>query len=159
MSNTSPMYLYVKLNWDANHFKPAESKDLWIPLRISTDICRLEEGHSLYPGEYRLSVGKPFPRWPQKCCQLETRASWWCLLQCTCSSNQSVSLQNRVPSRSLPFWCGNNTCCTVDIVLVTHMYIAIFFFNFAHWMSFISKFLASPLNFLFRVTILWNEMV
>ena len=27
MDNTSSMYLYVKLNWDANRFLPAESKD------------------------------------------------------------------------------------------------------------------------------------
>ena len=27
MDNTSSMYLYVKLNWDAKHFLPAESKD------------------------------------------------------------------------------------------------------------------------------------
>ena len=27
MDRTSSMYLYVKLNWDANRFLPAESKD------------------------------------------------------------------------------------------------------------------------------------
>ena len=27
MDKTSSMYLYVKLNWDANRFLPAESKD------------------------------------------------------------------------------------------------------------------------------------
>ena len=27
MDKTSSMYLYVKLNWDANRFWPAESKD------------------------------------------------------------------------------------------------------------------------------------
>ena len=27
MNKTSSMYLYVKLNWDANRFLPAESKD------------------------------------------------------------------------------------------------------------------------------------
>ena len=27
MDNTSSMYLYVKLNWDANRFLPVESKD------------------------------------------------------------------------------------------------------------------------------------
>ena len=27
MGNASSMYLYVKLNWDANRFLPAESKD------------------------------------------------------------------------------------------------------------------------------------
>ena len=27
MDNTSSMYLYVKLNWDANCFLPAENKD------------------------------------------------------------------------------------------------------------------------------------
>ena len=28
MDTTSSMYLYVKLNWDANRFLPAESKGL-----------------------------------------------------------------------------------------------------------------------------------
>ena len=27
MNNMSSIYLYVKLNWDANRFLPAESKD------------------------------------------------------------------------------------------------------------------------------------
>ena len=27
MDNTSSMYLYVKLNWDANRFLPVDSKD------------------------------------------------------------------------------------------------------------------------------------
>ena len=27
MDNTSSMYQYVKLNWDANRFLPVESKD------------------------------------------------------------------------------------------------------------------------------------
>ena len=38
------MYLYVKLNWDAIFFFPVESKDLWIPLCMSTEICRLGGG-------------------------------------------------------------------------------------------------------------------
>ena len=59
------------------------SRTVWTPLRTSIEICRLGEGHSLCPWECRLSVGKPFPRRPRKCCQLETRASWpyytfWC---------------------------------------------------------------------------------
>ena len=68
-----------------------------IPLRMNTELCRLGEGHSLCQWECRLSVGKPFPRTPRKCCQLETRASWWCLLQCTFYSNQSVPSENRAP--------------------------------------------------------------
>ena len=43
-----------------------------------------------------VSVGKPFPQRPGKCCRLETPASWWCLLPCTCHSKQVVSLQSRV---------------------------------------------------------------
>ena len=70
----------------------SRARTVWIPLCMSTEICRLGEGHSLCPWECRSCVGKPFLRRPRKCCQLETRASWWCLLQCTCSSNQSVPL-------------------------------------------------------------------
>ena len=47
------------------------AKTVWIPLRMRTEICRL-------------SVGKPFPRRPRKCCRLETLACWLCHLQCTC---------------------------------------------------------------------------
>ena len=47
---------------------------LWILLRMSTEICRLGEGHNLCPFECRLSIGKPFPRRPRKCCRLETLA-------------------------------------------------------------------------------------
>ena len=50
------------------------TKTVWIPLRMSTEICRLGEGHNLYPSECRLSDGKPFPRRPRKCCRLETLA-------------------------------------------------------------------------------------
>ena len=42
---------------------------------LNTEICRLGVGHILCPWEFRLSVGKPFLLRPQKCCQLETRAS------------------------------------------------------------------------------------
>ena len=81
------------------------ARTVWIPLRTSIEICRLGEGHSLCPWECRLFVGKPFPRRPRKCCQLETRASWQCLLQCTCSSNQSVPSQNRAPRDLKPNIC------------------------------------------------------
>ena len=47
------------------------AKTVWIPLRMSTEICRLGEGHNLCPLKWRLSVGKPFPRRPRKCCRLE----------------------------------------------------------------------------------------
>ena len=83
------MYLYVKLNWDANR----------IPLRMSTDICRLRGAQFVPMGMLIICWNPPPPhRRPRKFCQLETRASWWCLLECTCSSNQRVALQIRVPS-------------------------------------------------------------
>ena len=88
----------------------SRARTVWIPLRRSTEICWLGEGHSLWPCECRISVGKPFLRRKRKCCQLETRASWWYLLQCTCSSNQSVPLQNRVP-RDLKL---NTSICISD---------------------------------------------
>ena len=31
----------------------------------------------LFPLEYRLSAGKPFPQKPRKCCLPETQAFWW----------------------------------------------------------------------------------
>ena len=68
-----------------------------ISLCMSAEISRLRKGHSLCPWECRLSERKLFLRRLRKYCHIETRASWWCLLQCTCSSNQSVPLQNRVP--------------------------------------------------------------
>ena len=74
------------------------AKIVWIPLRMSTEICRLGEGHNWRPLECRLSVGKPFPRRPRKCCRLETIACWLChlKLQCTCFSNQNVPWRNKV---------------------------------------------------------------
>ena len=50
------------------------AKTVWIPLRMSTEICRLGEGHNKCPLECRLSVGKPFPRRPRKCCRQEILA-------------------------------------------------------------------------------------
>ena len=60
------------------------AKTVWIPIRMSTEICRLGEGHNWYQLKCRLSVGKPFPRRPRKCCRLETLACWLCHLQYTC---------------------------------------------------------------------------
>ena len=50
------------------------AETVWIPLRMSTEICWLGEGHNWCPSECRLSVGKPFPRRPRKWCRLETLA-------------------------------------------------------------------------------------
>ena len=61
---------------------------------MSREICRPEEGHNLFPLEYRLSAGKPFPQKPRKCCLPETQASWWCHLQSTCFWSQSVPFQS-----------------------------------------------------------------
>ena len=74
------VYLYVKLNCDASRFLPART--VWIPLRMNKKLRRLGEWHTLCPWECQLlvSVGKPFPQTPRKCCQLETWASWWCPL-------------------------------------------------------------------------------
>ena len=47
------------------------AKTVWIPLRMSTEICRLGEGHNLCPSECRLSVGKP----PKTTKMLSTRNS------------------------------------------------------------------------------------
>ena len=55
-------------------FFQLRAKTVWIPLRMSTEICRLREGYNFRPLECRLSVGKPFPRRPRKCCRLETLA-------------------------------------------------------------------------------------
>ena len=55
------MYLYVKLNRDANCFLPVESKDC-INSHMSGEICRLEERHNWFKLEYRLSAGTPIPQ-------------------------------------------------------------------------------------------------
>ena len=53
------MYMYVKSKRDANCFLAVKSKDYtFCFVYISREICRLEEGHNLFPLEYRLSAGK-----------------------------------------------------------------------------------------------------
>ena len=52
----------------------SRAKAVWCPLRMSTEICRLREGHNLCPLECRLSVGKPSPP-PKTTKMLSTRNS------------------------------------------------------------------------------------
>ena len=55
------MYLHVKLNRDADSFQP-RAKTLWIPLRLSKEICRLGEGYNLFPNyaaDYLLEIPSP----------------------------------------------------------------------------------------------------
>ena len=59
------------------------AKTVLIPHCLNTERCRREGGGDLYPLECRLSSGKTFRQKPQKCCQLETQASWSYLLQST----------------------------------------------------------------------------
>ena len=68
-----------------------KAKTVWIPLRISIEICRLGVGHNWCPFECRLSVEKHLPRRPRKYCRLETLACWLCHLQCTCKSECSLT--------------------------------------------------------------------
>ena len=42
-------------------FQP-RAKTVWIPLRSSTEMCRLGEGHNECPSECRLSVGTMSPK-------------------------------------------------------------------------------------------------
>ena len=105
MDNTSSMYLYVKLNRDASRFLPAESKDGMNSASYEYRNMSTRREHRLCPWKCRLSGEKPFPRTPRKCCQLETRASWWCLLQCTFFSNQIVPSQNRVSRHIIHVHC------------------------------------------------------
>ena len=72
------------------------AKTVTILLHMSKEICRLEEGHNLFPLEYRLSAGKTFPQKPRKCCLPETQTSWWCHLQSTCVWSQCVPLQSMI---------------------------------------------------------------
>ena len=51
------------------------AKTVWIPLRMSTEICRLGEGHNLCPLECRLSVGKSLPPPPKTTKIVSTRNS------------------------------------------------------------------------------------
>ena len=81
----------MKLNWDANCFFEAESKDCmnsaWILLRMSTAKISARRGAHYW---------KTCPLRPRKCYRLETLACWSCNLQCTCFSNQNVPWQKRV---------------------------------------------------------------
>ena len=81
------------------------AKTVCIPLRMSTEICRLGEGHKLCSLECRLSVGKYFPRRPRKCCRLETLACYWFHLQCSSFSNLSIPLRDRVLRDLIPNIC------------------------------------------------------
>ena len=54
-------------------FFPVESKDLWIPLRMSTEICRLGERHNLCPIGMPTICWKTFP--PKTTKMLSTRNS------------------------------------------------------------------------------------
>ena len=47
---------------------------LYESLRMSTEICRLGEGHNLCRLECRISVWKLFPWRPRKCCRLKTQS-------------------------------------------------------------------------------------
>ena len=70
---------------------------------VKKKMCRLEEGHNWFPLEYRLSAGISFLQKPRKCCLPETRASWWCHLQCTSLWSQSVpSLIMRIRCPIMP---------------------------------------------------------
>ena len=64
-----PWWSWTEMLIFSFHFR---AKTVWIPLRMSTEICRLGEGHNFCPLECRRSVGKPIPRRPRKCCRLET---------------------------------------------------------------------------------------
>ena len=59
---------------------------------MSKEICWLEEGHNLFPLEYRLSAGKPFPQKPRKCCLPETQHLF--------SQNPATNTENSAQSRS-----------------------------------------------------------
>ena len=53
-------YVINVLNRGANCFISTKSKRLWIPLRMSADICMLGKGYNFWPLGYRISVGKCF---------------------------------------------------------------------------------------------------
>ena len=59
MDNTSSMYLYRKLNQDADFF-PLRAETVYILLRMNIKNCRLEEGRNLNQLEWQLSAEKPF---------------------------------------------------------------------------------------------------
>ena len=108
IDNTSSIYLYAKLNWDATRFLPAESKDCMNCASYDYSNMSARSGAQCVP------IGMPIKRWeisrrPRTCCQ-ETRTSLRCLLQCISSLNQSVPSQNRFGCFLLSL-LGENVAC------------------------------------------------
>ena len=77
MHNTSSivsiLYLYVKLNLDANRFLPVESKDCMNSASYEYRNMSARRGAQFVPMGMPIICWKTFPA--KKCCQLETRAS------------------------------------------------------------------------------------
>ena len=76
MDQTSSMYLYVKLNWDANRFLPTENKDCMNSTSYEYRNISARRGAQFVPMGMPIICWKTFPAKTQKCCQLETRTSW-----------------------------------------------------------------------------------
>ena len=61
MEKTSSMYLYVKLNWDANRFLPAESKDCMNPASYEYRNMSARRGAQYVPMGMPIICLKTFP--------------------------------------------------------------------------------------------------
>ena len=105
MDNTYSMYLYVKLNWDANRCRPIESNDCMNSASYEYSNMSARRGAQSVPVRMPIICWKTFPA--KTTIMLSTRNSNILMMsssasllfecQCTCFSNQSVHLQNRVP--------------------------------------------------------------
>ena len=62
MDKTSSMYLYVKLNWDANRFLPAESKDCMNSASYEYRNMSARRGAQFVPLGMPIICWKTFPR-------------------------------------------------------------------------------------------------
>ena len=61
MDNTSSMYLYVKLNWDANRFLPVESKDCMNSASYEYRKMSARRGAQFVPMGMPIICWKTFP--------------------------------------------------------------------------------------------------
>ena len=101
----------MKLNWDAHCFFPVESKVCVkecmnsAPYEYRKMSARI--GAHLCPLDCRLSVGKPSPPRPRKCCHLDTIACYLMLL-----SSMYLLFKSKSPLYWLLVNQYNHTSCT-----------------------------------------------
>ena len=99
MGKTSSMYLYVKLNWDANRFLPAESKDCMNSASYEYRNMSARRGAQFVPMGIPIICWKPFPAKTTK--MLSTRnSSILKMSSSVCKLGRIKGIRNFILSRS-----------------------------------------------------------